>query len=105
MLVHEVVRDKLVPSVSVSDLEVTRDLAYANVFVTALDPNNAMEAVKLLNEGAKDFRRELAKRVKLRHVPELRFKYDDSVDRGENIERLLRKLPDTQGKPSKEDKS
>ena len=38
---------------------------------------------------------ELARRVKLRHVPELHFHYDDSVDRGERIDRLLRDLPES----------
>lgn len=39
---------------------------------------------------AKDFRRELSRMMKIRRVPELRFKYDDSVDKGERIEQLLR---------------
>jgi ribosome-binding factor A len=39
---------------------------------------------------AKEFRRELSKVMSMRRVPELRFKYDDSVDRGERIEALLR---------------
>ena len=47
-------------------------------------------AVKLLTEMAKDFRRELSRTMKIRRVPELRFKYDDSVDKGERIEALLR---------------
>ena len=46
-----------------------------------------------MNEHAKEFRHELAKTLKLRHMPELRFAYDDSVDRGERIEQLLRELP------------
>jgi ribosome-binding factor A len=88
-LVHDAVRDKLVPSVSVSDVEATRDLAYADVFVTAFVPEHGAEAVKLLNEHAWEFRKELARRVDLRTVPELRFKYDDSVDRGSRIDGLL----------------
>jgi len=88
-LVHDAVRDRLIPSVSVSDVEVTRDLAYANVFVTALDPDTATATVKELNDAARDFRRELSHRLRMRSVPEIRFKYDDSVDRGERIEGLL----------------
>lgn len=89
-LVHDAVRDKLVPSVSVSDVEATRDLAYADVFVTAFVSEQGVEAVKILNEHAWEFRKELAHRVDLRTVPELRFKYDDSVDRGARIDGLLR---------------
>ena len=89
-MVHEVVRDNALPSMSVSDVEVTRDFDVATVFVTALLPEQAKEGVKALNEMAKDFRRELSRTMTVRRVPELRFKYDDSVDRGERIEALLR---------------
>lgn len=89
-LVHEDVREHHIPEVSVSDVEITRDLSVAKVFVTALDPDQAKPAVALLNEAAKGYRQALSKLVRLRQVPELRFHYDDSVDRGERIEALLR---------------
>jgi len=89
-MVHEAVRDNALPSVSVSDVEVTRDFDFATVFVTALVPETSKEAVKALNEMAKEFRRELSKVMRMRRVPELRFKYDDSVDRGARIDELLR---------------
>jgi ribosome-binding factor A len=89
-LVHEAVREHRLPSVSVSDVEVTRDLAHAKVFVTALMPERSAEAVKGLRELSKDIRMALARAMKLRHVPELHFQYDDSVDKGERIEHLLK---------------
>lgn len=91
-LVHEAVREHRLPSVSVSDVEVTRDLAHAKVFVTALMPEKSAEAVKGLKELAREIRMQLARAMKLRHVPELHFHYDDSVDRGERIDNLLRQL-------------
>jgi len=92
-LVHNAVREHGLPSVSVSDVEVTRDMAHAKVFVTALMPERSEEAVKGLKELAWNLRMELARAMKLRHVPELHFHYDDSVDRGEHIDKLLRDLP------------
>ena len=89
-LVHAAVRDHGLPSMSVSDVEVTRDLAHAKVFVTALDPARAGEAVAALKELARELRFELGRRVRMRSVPELHFHYDDSVDRCERIEQLLR---------------
>lgn len=89
-LVHQAVRDGLLPSVSVSDVEVTRDLMHANVFLTALVTEQGLSAVKDLNENAWEFRKELARRMSTRTVPELHFKYDESVDRGERIDALLR---------------
>lgn len=89
-LVHEAVRNGLLPSVSVSDVEVTRDLAHANVFLTALVREQGLAAIKDLNANSWEFRRELAHRVSMRTVPELHFRYDESVDRGERIDALLR---------------
>ncbi|AXK71901.1 30S ribosome-binding factor RbfA [Lysobacter sp. TY2-98] len=95
-LVHEAVRELGLPSVSVSDVEVTRDMAHAKVFVTALQPERAEEALKGLKEAAKQIRYELARAMKLRHVPELHFHYDASFDRGERIEQLLHANPPIQ---------
>jgi ribosome-binding factor A len=93
LLVHAAVRDHALPSVSVSDVEVTKDLDWATVWVTALMPERSVEAVKGLKELAPEFRRALSRSMRLRRVPELKFKYDESVDTGERIERLLRENP------------
>jgi ribosome-binding factor A len=98
-LVHEAVRELGLPSVSVSDVEVSRDLAHAKVFVTALEPGRAAEAMKGLKEAARELRYRLAQALRMRHVPELHFHYDDSVDRGERIDQLLRDLPDLDRAP------
>lgn len=90
VLVHRAVRDHALPSVSVSDVEVTKDLDLARVYVTTLLSDQSKDAVDALNEMAVEFRRELSRTLSMRRVPELRFIYDDSVDRGERIESLLR---------------
>ena len=90
VLVHQAVRDHALPSVSVSDVEVTKDLDLAKVFVTTLVSDESRTAVKALNEMAFEFRRVLSRTLKMRRVPEIRFHYDDSVDNGERIEQLLR---------------
>lgn len=89
LLVHAAVRDRGLPLVSVSDVDCSRELDVATVWVTTLKPEEGPEAVKALKELAKDFRHELAHGMRLRRMPELRFKYDDSVDKGERIESLL----------------
>ena len=96
VLVHAAVRDHALPSVSVSEVEVTRDLDSATIYVTTLLGGDEAKAVAGLNELAKEFRRELSRSMKLRRVPELRFRYDDSVDNGERIESLLRAKPETE---------
>ena len=89
-LVHEVVREHGLDSTSVSDVEITRDMAHAKVFVTVLMPERAAMTVKALNALAPEIRHQLARAVRMRHVPELRFHYDASVERGERIDQLLR---------------
>lgn len=93
-LVHQAVRTHGLPSVSVSDVEVTRDMAHAKVFVTALQAEKSAEAVAALKELAREFRFQLGRMLRMRHVPELHFHYDDSVDRGERIDSLLRDISD-----------
>lgn len=97
VLVHEDVRARLLPEISVSDVEVSRDLAVAKVYITALDPTNAKPALAVLKEEAKRYRQALSKLLSMRTVPELRFHYDDSVDRGGRIDELLRHV---QSKPA-----
>ena len=98
-IVHQAVRNHGLPSVSVSDVEVSRDLAHAKVFVTALLAEQGPAAVKALKELAPELRYQLGKAVRMRHVPELHFFYDDSVDKGERIDQLLRD-PDVRGPDS-----
>ncbi len=90
-LVQSAVRDHGLPAVSVSDVEITRDLDWATVWVTALIAEDGRPAVKALNAIAYEIRRSLARSgIRMRRVPELKFKYDDSVDKGERIDTLLR---------------
>ena len=95
LIVHAAVREHGLPSVSVSDVEITRDMAHANVYVTALLGDKGPVAVKALKELAPQLRFKLAQAVRMRHVPELPFMYDDSVDKGEKIDALLRELPES----------
>ena len=91
-LVHEAVREHGLASASVSDVELTRDMAHAKVFVTVLVQERARDTMKVLKELAPEIRYRLARAMQLRHVPELHFQYDESMDRGERIDNLLRDL-------------
>lgn len=75
--------------ISVTDVEVARDIAHAKVFVAVLEIDQAPEIIAFLNEHAGQVRHELGKRVRLRHVPELKFLHDTSSETGDRIEQLL----------------
>lgn len=89
-MVHEAVREHGLPSASVSDVEVSRDMAHAKVYVTALQSERSAEVVAALKELAREFRHRLGRMLRMRTIPELHFHYDPSVDRGEAMDRLLR---------------
>ena len=87
-------RDPRVASmVSVTDVEIAHDLSYAKVFVSILaDGAERDRTLKALTSAAGFVRHELAPRMGLREMPELRFLLDDSIQRGARVDELLRKL-------------
>jgi ribosome-binding factor A len=76
---------------TVTKVNVTADLSIARVYVSIFG-KEAKVIIKQLEMQAKEVRKQLGLRVKnqLRHIPELRFYVDDSLDYIENIEKLLR---------------
>jgi len=83
----------LVSTVTVTDVQVTHDLSFAKIFVTVLGDEKARaQAMDALKRATGFVRHELGDRLELREVPELRFEYDVSLDRGHRVEDLLRKI-------------
>jgi ribosome-binding factor A len=81
--------------ITINEVVITKDLSYAKIYVTVLNADDAGKKaqVKLLNEMAPVIRHYVAKRMKLRHISELRFLYDDSFDTGMRVAELLSDLP------------
>jgi ribosome-binding factor A len=89
-LIRLEVKDPRVGMVTLSGVEVTRDLAHAKVFFTQLGgEEKGMEAEQGLNHAAGYLRRVLGTRLRLRSVPTLRFIYDDTPERGARISALI----------------
>jgi len=88
-------RDPRLGFVSVTGVEITADLSSAKIWLSSLDgAEKRKEIVKVLTHAAPFLRHELAPRLGLREVPELRFAYDESIERGARIEDLLKKIHD-----------
>jgi ribosome-binding factor A len=84
---------RLGATVTVTDVQITHDLSFARIFVTVLGDQDARtRAMETLKRATGFIRHELGDRLDLREVPELRFEYDDSLDRGHRVEDILRKL-------------
>ena len=94
-LIQREVKDPMVGFLSVSDVEVTRDLSHAKVFVTVFEPEKALDTIKGLRRAAAFLRTRLSQELRLRHVPELHFVHDDSVEQGSHIDQLIAKALDS----------
>jgi ribosome-binding factor A len=90
-LILREIRDPRLGSLSVSDVEVSRDLAHAKVYVTSASPESMPESLKVLRRAAGFLRKRLGQMIKMRAVPELHFFHDDSIEKGARIEELLEK--------------
>lgn len=99
MLVKEIsyvlaneVKDNDIKFVTVTAVKVTNDLSFAKVYVMVLDMNKKDTTMKALNAAAGFIRSELFDRVDIRHIPELTFVYDESIEYGKKIEDKLKKI-------------
>jgi ribosome-binding factor A len=92
-LVQIHIRDKRLGMVTISDVEVSRDLAVAKVFVSFLGANEPVkQCLNTLTQAVPMLRHELGKRMRMRIMPELRFLHDESIERGMRMEALLNQL-------------
>ena len=90
----DIIRDRLpdrgLGLLSITATEVTRDLSRATVFISLLGEEEDQERVtKILNEESSALRHELSRTLNLRHTPEIKFRYDLSIERGERLSRLI----------------
>jgi len=92
------VKDPRVGMVTVSAVEVSRDLYYATAFVTFLgideDDRSIKEAVTILNQAAGFIRSLIGKRMKMRVVPNIKFEFDASISRGSELSALIKQARD-----------
>lgn len=113
-IIPQEVRDPRVGLVNINDVTVTRDMAYAKVYVTFVGAENeaeSLEAAKILNKTAGFLRSFLAKELVMRTVPKLQFIYDKTAIRGQELSSLINRalaedsqhqhdeVPDADGEP------
>jgi ribosome-binding factor A len=96
-LIQHELRDPRIGMVSITGVDVSRDLGHARVYFTELNSNSAEQAkdcAAALNRAAGFLRTELSRDSAMRSVPQLRFYYDASVGRGRELEDLIRQAAD-----------
>lgn len=93
ILLRDTKDPRLAHLLSITAVDVSADLKYAKVFVSVLGvEEEKAEVMEGLKSAAGFLRRELSLRLRLRHVPELSFRRDDSIERGSRILQLLREM-------------
>ena len=93
-LIQHEVRDPRVGMVSITGVDVSRDLGHARVYYTMMGSDSsedASESTEALNKAAGFLRSQLSRSSNMRSVPQLRFYFDSSVGRGRDLENLIRR--------------
>ena len=88
-LLQRELRDPRVGMITITAVDVSPDISHAKVLFTILDKENLGEVTQGLRRAAGFLRSQLARRIKLYTTPELRFEYDESVERGDRLSRLI----------------
>ena len=102
MLINGIKDPRINSLVSVTDVEVTSDLSYAYVYISILggDEESTLEGLK---SACGYIRREVGKNIKIRHIPEIIFKIDDSLLKGMYMDELIKKVNNGYKNSSEED--
>lgn len=108
MLIPREVKDPRLGFVTLTGVDVSRDMGHAKIFITLMNNDNAediKENLTLLNEAAGYLRMLLGKAMKIRSVPQLHFHYDESISRGAYMSALIEKAvaSDRNDSPAGED--
>lgn len=95
-LLREVKDPRVSRLLSIVKIDVSGDMSYASVYVSAIEGSQKTEeSVKALNKSAAGFlRRELGARLKLRKVPELKFIADNSIEKSSEILSIIKSFGD-----------
>jgi len=90
-LLRREVRDPRVGMVTITAVDVSPDLSHAKVFFTLLEEKDRETTTQGLQRAAGYLRSQIANRIKLYTTPELRFVYDESIERGDHLSQLIDK--------------
>lgn len=93
ILLNEV-KDSNIKFVTVTAVKTTNDLGHSKIYVTTLKEDLKMETMRALKNARGFIRSELANRIDIRHVPELEFIYDESIEYGKRIENKIKEIHD-----------
>ena len=93
LLQRQVKDPRLGNFITVTEVSTSADMKYAKVFVSRIgSEKEKQETLSALASASGFFRKELARRLKLRYIPVLSFQWDDSIERGDHLFQLIDRL-------------
>ena len=90
-ILYKEVKNPDLKFVTITGCEITNDLSFCKVYFTVLG-KDTNEIKKELDNAASFIRGEISKRIEIRHTPELRFIFDESIEYGEKIEKIINEI-------------
>lgn len=91
-IILEEAKSEVLKSITITAADVTSDLGLAKIYYTFLGDFERDFVQSELDRASKFLRTELAERIDIRHTPELRFIFDESIEYGANIEKILSEI-------------
>lgn len=97
-------KDPRLGFVTVTGVDITEDLKIAKVFVSVLKQEDRELTLEILNSARSFVRSEVAKRVRMKVIPSIEFRIDESIEYGARIDRLLKEIKDRAEETVKKEK-
>lgn len=92
-ILREELKDPRIGFITITSVEVTRDLRYAKVFISVYGGEPVKkQSLEALNKASGFVRKEVGRRIQLRYTPEISFAFDNSIEHGAKISKLLTKI-------------
>ena len=91
IILHKI-KDPRLGFITITDVELSDNLKLAKVFISVLKDEDKKISLKILNDAKGFIREEIAKRLRIKVIPTFEFLYDESIERGFRIDKLLNKI-------------
>ncbi len=85
-------RDKLMQTITITAADTSKDLSFAKIYFTSMEDLSKDQLEKEMNEASDFVRKKLAEKMDLRQTPKLKFIFDESIEYGNKIEKILEEI-------------
>ena len=92
MILMTEIKDEDIKFVTITGVDTTNDLSYAKVYFTSAMDIDKKQIEKELEEASGYIRHELSERIDIRHTPKLVFKFDESIEYGNHIDKIISEI-------------